>query len=101
MHPLRTEGYQGIWDFAAGCMRTYLILKEKTARFNAEKEIQGILREMTADRDGIAPTLSGGYSKESASRVNGLNVDLEAYGKKDLWYEKIDQLTTEILLGVR
>ena len=28
-HAYRTEDEEGVWDFAAGCMRTYLILKEK------------------------------------------------------------------------
>ena len=28
-HAYRTEDQQGVWDFAAGSMRTYLILKEK------------------------------------------------------------------------
>src|SRR6266704_357844 len=43
-HAYRTEDYEGVKDFARGCMRTYLILKEKAARFNADKEIQGILQ---------------------------------------------------------
>ena len=28
-HAYRTEDYEGVKDFARGCMRTYLILKEK------------------------------------------------------------------------
>ncbi len=28
-HAYRTEDAEGVWEFAAGCMRTYLILKEK------------------------------------------------------------------------
>ena len=100
-HPLRTEGMQGVWDFAAGCMRTYLILKEKVQRFNADAEIQGLLRDKVADTDGLAGVLAGGYSASSADRVSGLSVDRESFGKKDLFCEKIDQLTTEILLGVR
>ena len=30
-HAYRTEDYEGVKDFARGCMRTYLILKEKAA----------------------------------------------------------------------
>ena len=44
-HAYRTEDYEGVKDFARGCMRTYLILKEKAARFNADAEIQGLLAE--------------------------------------------------------
>ena len=100
-HPLRTEGSEGVWDFAAGCMRTYLILKEKAQRFNADSEIQALLRQITADSDNLAGVLRGGYSPDSARRIAELPVDRQFYGKKDLRYEKLDQLTTELLLGVR
>src|SRR5207248_2283873 len=100
-HALRTEDEAGVWDFAAGCMRTYLILKEKVARFNADSEIQGILRALTADTDGVWPTVSDGYSREAARKVGDFQIDREAYGRKGLGYEKLDQLTTEVLLGVR
>ncbi len=42
-HAYRTEDFEGVKDFARGCMRTYLVLKEKAARFNADPEIQAIL----------------------------------------------------------
>ncbi len=48
-HAYRTEDYAGVKDFARGCMRTYLILKEKAAQFNADPEIQGLLAEINAD----------------------------------------------------
>ncbi len=35
-HAYRTEDYAGVKDFARGCMRSYLILKEKAAHFNAD-----------------------------------------------------------------
>ena len=46
-HAYRTENYDGVKDFARGCMRTYLILKEKAARWNAHQEIQAILKEVS------------------------------------------------------
>ena len=70
-------------------------------RFNADDEIQGLLRELTADPDGLGPVISGGYSPASSARISALAIDRAAFGKKDLHCEKIDQLTTEILLGVR
>ena len=45
-HAYRTENYDGVKDFARGCMRTYLILKEKAARWNADAEIQALVREI-------------------------------------------------------
>jgi hypothetical protein len=35
-HAYRTEDCAGVKDFASGCMRTYLILKEKASRWNAD-----------------------------------------------------------------
>ena len=32
-HAYRTEDPAGVWDFARGCMRTYLILRDKARRF--------------------------------------------------------------------
>jgi xylose isomerase len=100
-HPLRTEDEDGAWDFAAGCMRTYLILKEKARRFNADAEIQGLLAEINADPHGIAPTLAGGYSQAAAARIAAFPLDRVAHSQIGRKYEKLDQLTTEVLLGVR
>ena len=99
-HAYRTEDLNGVWDFAAGCMRTYLILKEKAAQFNADAEIQGMIKNFSADPDGIEPLLAS-YSKENADKIGAMNIDRIAYGKKGLGYEKLDQLTTELLLGLR
>src|SRR6476619_4353955 len=53
-HAYRTEDYDGVRDFARGCMRTDLILKERAERWNADKEIQSLLKETTA---GKAPAI--------------------------------------------
>src|SRR5512136_1472959 len=45
-HAYRTEDYEGVKDFARGCMRTYLILKEKAAQFDVDQEIQALLAEI-------------------------------------------------------
>ena len=54
----------------------------------------------TADPDNAASLLTS-YSPENAAKINNLNVDRIAYGKKGYHYEKLDQLTTELLLGIR
>ena len=100
-HALRTEDQDGVWEFAKGCMRSYLILKEKVAVFNADAEIQGILSGLVNDPDGLAPVLSSGYSPASLATIQSLSFDRIEYGKRGLGYEKLDQLTTEVLLGVR
>jgi xylose isomerase len=98
-HAYRTEDYEGVKDFARGCMRTYLILKEKAHRWNADKEIQGVLSEIANNGKG-APSV-GQYSKDGASRLLTHVFDKEDILKRRLPYERLDQLTVDMLLGVR
>ena len=49
-HAYRTEDYDGVRDFARGCMRTYLILKERAARWNADAEIQALVTRRAPPR---------------------------------------------------
>ena len=97
-HAYRTEDYDGVKDFARGCMRTYLILKEKATRWNADKEIQSILKELS--RTNGAPKL-GKYSKKGAEGLLAHQFDKDAIMTKVLPYEKLDQLTIDILAGAR
>ena len=99
-HAYRTEDYEGVKDFARGCMRTYLILKEKARRFNADQAIQALLDEIRADEPGMA-ALGGGYTREKADGLKALAFDRVTLGKRGLHVERLDQLTIELLLGVR
>ncbi len=99
-HAYRTEDYEGVRDFARGCMRTYLILKEKARQWNEDAEIQAILAEVNADRDNVAP-LMGQYTAEKAARLKDYSFDRVALGARGLPYERLDQLTVDLLLGVR
>ena len=99
-HAYRTEDYEGVKDFARGCMRTYLILKEKAEQFNADKEIQSLLAEINAD-DGAMAQYFGKYSPQKADALRNENFDRSALSARGLKYERLDQLTVEILLGVR
>ena len=98
-HAYRTEDYEGVKDFARGCMRTYLILKDKAARWNADKEIQTILKEISACTN--CPPSTKKYSKESADALLERQFDKDAILKKRLPYERLDQLTVDILTGTR
>jgi xylose isomerase len=99
-HAFRTEDYEGVKDFARGCMRTYLILKEKAAQFHADVEIQALLAEIHAD-DGSMDAFKGAYSTDKAAALKAHAFDREAIAARGLGYEKLDQLTVELLLGVR
>lgn len=99
-HAYRSEDYEGVKDFARGCMRTYLILKEKAARWNEDPEIQALLAEINAD-DGSMAGYFGAYSAQKAEALKAHSFDRAALAKRGLKYERLDQLTVEILLGVR
>ena len=98
-HAYRTEDMHGVKDFARGCMRTYLILKAAAKRWNADKEIQAILSENVAAGNG-APSVAT-YSAASNTTLMAAALDREKIASRGLSYEKLDQLTTEVLLGVR
>jgi xylose isomerase len=98
-HAYRTEDERGVWDFALGSMRTYLILKDKAARFNQDGEVQAILAELAAR--GASEGAVGRFSRAGAKQLKGRSFDLEAARAQGYGYERLDQLTMEILLGVR
>jgi xylose isomerase len=99
-HAYRTEDYEGVKDFARGCMRTYLILKEKAAQWNADQAIQALVTEINAS-DGSMDQYFGKYSSEKANALKAHAFDRSAISARGLKYEKLDQLTNEVLLGVR
>ena len=45
----RTADYDDVKAFARGCMRTYLILKEKAEQWRADPAIQELVAQITAD----------------------------------------------------
>lgn len=100
-HALRTEDEEGVWDFALGCMRTYNMLKEKVRRFQADAEIQQLLKEINSGDPTYENLLSGGYSANSVRQLKEAVFDPDALGSRGYRYEKLDQLTIEIILGVR
>jgi xylose isomerase len=99
-HAYRTEDADGVKDFARGCMRSYLILKEKARQFNADPEIQALLAEVRAD-DGTAAQYFGAYTPAKAAALKEATFDRQALGRRGMGYERLDQLTIDLLLGAR
>jgi xylose isomerase len=99
-HAYRTESYEGVKDFARGCMRTYLILKDKAKKFNGDPEIQALLAEINFD-DGSTDLFKGVYTPQKATALKAARFVRTALGGRGLSYERLDQMTIEILLGVR
>ncbi len=99
-HAYRTEDNNGVKDFARGCMRTYLVLKEKAAQWNADKEIQALLAEINAD-DGSMDPFFGKYAAQKVKALKAHAFDRAAIAGRGLKYERLDQLTVDLLLGIR
>ncbi len=99
-HAYRTEDEEGVWAFARGCMRSYLILKEKAERWNADLEIQAIVAEIRSADESVASLLEP-YSSERAKALGAHEFDRRALAARGQPYERLDQLTVELLLGAR
>ncbi len=99
-HAYRTEDAEGVKEFARGCMRTYLLFKEKARQFNQDREIQALVKAACADDGAMTPYL-GTYSAKKAKALRAHAFDLAALRQRGLAYERLDQLTIELLAGVR
>ncbi|HWW95801.1 MAG TPA: xylose isomerase [Vicinamibacteria bacterium] len=99
-HAYRTEDVDGVKDFARASMRSYLIYKDKGRRWNEDKEIQALLREQSARPGDGLPALNG-YSRATAEALKAASFDRRELGARGLAYERLDQLTLEVILGVR
>ncbi len=99
-HAYRTETLEGVWDFARGCMRTYLVLREKCERFRADSEIQAALAEAMVESIFI-PAIAGAHDADAIAALRRGPHDLELMAARGYGHERLDQLVTELLLGVR
>ncbi|MTE21914.1 xylose isomerase [Streptomyces sp. TRM43335] len=100
--PPRTEDFDGVWESAAGCMRNYLILKEKAAAFRADPAVAEALRASRLD-ELAKPTLNEGETAADllADRSAFEEFDAEAAAERGMAFERLDQLAMDHLLGVR
>jgi xylose isomerase len=99
-HAYRQSDIEDVKEFARGSMRTYMILKDKAAKWNADTEIQGLLKEINV-QDATLSKLTKKFTAESAKKLLNANLDRVELAQARLPYEKLDQLTMEIIMGVR
>ncbi len=99
-HAFRQSDYTDVKAFANGSMRTYMILADKAKKWNADREIQGILKEINVN-DAAISSLSKRYSSAGAKKLLAAPLDRVKLATARLPYEKLDQLTMEVLMGVR
>ena len=96
-HAYRSEDPEGVWDFASGCMRTYLALAAKSRQFLDSEAIRGA--RDAARVDELAQPSVGAYSQEAASALLSEDQDLNALAGHGYAVERLDQLVVELLLG--
>ena len=98
--PVRTDGFDGVWESAKNCMRNYLILKDRAAAFRADAEVQ---QALTASRlpELAVPTAADGLAALLADRSAYEDFDATAVAERSLAFERLDQLALEHLLAVR
>jgi xylose isomerase len=96
-HAYRTEDEEGVWDFARGCMRTYLVLKDKAQEFCNHSGIQALLAEIR--HEGRTAAVAA-YSRQEAETLKARHFDRANLASRRLPYERLDQMVVELLLGV-
>ena len=97
-HAYRSEDMDGVWEFAKGCMRTYELLAERAAAFDADAEVQALLAE---ERDATVEPMLGAYSKDKAEALRAHAFDPAALAQPGKGWERLDQLCVEHIMGAR
>jgi xylose isomerase len=95
-HAYRTSDYEDVKAFARGCMRSYLVLKEKARQFRADAEIQALLAEIRGGESQVTK-----YSADTAAQLKARSFDRVELGNRGKPYERLDQLVVDLILGVR
>jgi len=99
-HAFRTADYKDVKAFAAGSMRTYMILKDKAEKWNKDRRVQSILKQVNRTSPKYEQ-LTRKFTKSNAKTLKNAELDREKLASQRLPYEELDQVTMEILMGVR
>lgn len=101
-HAYRTEDAEGVWEFAKGCMRTYLILADKARRFAEDEDIQAALSLAgTPDLEQVTWSNRPSELRQEVLRRKQDPEWEQQLKTRGLHHELLDQLVMELLLGVR
>jgi xylose isomerase len=95
-HAYRNEDAEGVWDFAKGCMRTYLALAEAARRFDSLPEVQEAFE--AASTPELAQRSVDG---DDAETLKAESENLDALAARGYYNERLDQLLVDVLLGTR
>ena len=98
-HALRTSDHEDVLAFAKGCMRSYMILREKAAQFDADPDVQEIFAQIHAGDTELEAHLTG-FTADKAVALKSRAFDPNALAAKPLPYERLDQKVFDIMMGV-
>ncbi len=96
--PYRNEGADGIWDFARGCMRTYLMFRERAKAFDNDPKVKEAFAD--AGVPELAEPTVGPYSRQAAQALLDEQHDPQALASRGYRNEQLDQLVIDHILGV-
>lgn len=94
-HAYRNEDPAGVWDFAAGCMRTYTALAERAKAFDELPQVKEAMAAASVS-ELAEPSVDG----DSADALKAEADALDELAKRGYYNEKLDQLVVEVLMGL-
>ncbi len=96
--PYRNEWGDGIWDFARGCMRTYLALAAKAREFDQDPRVKEAMAKASVFE--LGESTIGSYSRESVDRLLAETFDPTKLAARSYGNEALDQLAIDRILGI-
>lgn len=99
-HAYRQSDLNDVKAFARGCMRTYMILKEKVEKWNKDRKIQSLVRKIDRSDRELEQAV-GKFTKKNLKMIREAKLDRHKLADQSLPYEELDQLTFDLLMGVR
>ena len=97
--PYRTDVGDEVFDLIAGCMRSYLVLRDKARRYGKDREIQQLVAQLRIEDPELADLSE--WSRDNAKALKERRFDLSAMSERRLGYQKLDQLVFDLLTGAR
>jgi xylose isomerase len=95
-HAYRNENADGVWDFAAGCMRTYASLADAARRFDELPEVAAAMEAAS-----VAELAEGSVAGDDADTLKREVERLDSLADRGYFNERLDQLVVDVLLGTR
>ena len=94
-HAYRNENPEGVWEFAAGCMRTYTALAERARAFDELPQVKEALDRASAPELG-QPSVDGDSPDALKTEADAL----DELARRGYYNEALDQLVVEVLMGL-